>query len=296
MSHQPSTMRAGGFRALPMIASGEVVRARVVAVDRDGLRQRDDWVVVEEPLEIRAGGVGQTPVSVAVTMRTPGRDFELAVGFLRAEGLIESRDRIAAVDAVDSGLSLLENRPCNVVQVVVTGTFDGSALKRNFMATSSCGLCGKSTLDQVEARCGPVAPGPVVTDSVIVGLPRALRAAQKAFDRTGGLHAAGLFDAEGRLLAIREDVGRHNAVDKLIGRALLDDLLPLEGHILLVSGRTSFEILQKAAVAGVPIVASVSAPSSLAVSTADRLGITLIGFLRGSSFNVYSHPGRIRED
>lgn len=296
MSHQPSTTRAGGFRALPMTASGEAARARVVAFDRDGPRQRDDWVVVEEPLEIRAGGVGQTSVSVAVTMRTPGHDFELAVGFLRAEGLIESRDQIAVVDSPGSGLSLLEDRPCNVVHVVVTGTFDGSALQRNFMATSSCGLCGKSTLDQIETRCGPVAPGPVVAGSVIIGLPRALRAAQRAFDRTGGLHAAGLFDAEGRLLTIREDVGRHNAVDKLIGRALLDGLLPLEDHILLVSGRTSFEILQKAAVAGVPIVAAVSAPSSLAVSTADRLGITLIGFLRGPSFNIYSHPGRISED
>jgi len=293
MSHQPSTKRAGGLRVLPMATSAEVARVRVVALEGGGLVERDDWVVVEEPLEIRAGGPGQAPVSVAVTMRTPGHDFELAVGFLRAEGLIDSRERLAAPD--HSGLDLLEDRACNVVHVSMTGAFDGSSLTRHFAATSSCGLCGKSTLDQVEARCGPVAPGPVVTGSVIVGLPKALRASQTAFDRTGGLHAAGLFDAEGRLLMVREDVGRHNAVDKLIGRALLDDLLPLDGHILLVSGRTSFEILQKAAVAGVPIVAAVSAPSSLAVSTADRLGITLIGFLRGSSFNVYTHPGRIDE-
>lgn len=296
MSHQPSPARAGGFGVLPTLtASGQTVRARVVAFDRDGLRQRDDWVVVEEPLEIRAAGEGGEPVSLAVTMRTPGHDFELAVGFLRTEGLIESRRRLVRLDDPASSL-VLEDRPRNVVQVVVTGTFDGSSLRRNFMATSSCGLCGKSTLDQVEARCDPVAPGPIVAAATIVGLPKILRSAQTAFDRTGGLHAAGLFDAQGRLLSIREDIGRHNAVDKLIGRALLDDLLPLEDRVLLVSGRTSFEILQKAAVAGAPIVAAVSAPSSLAVATADRLGITLIGFLRGPGFNVYTHPGRIGED
>lgn len=296
MSRQPSTNRAGGLRVSPMAASGAVDRARVVSLGRAGLVERDDWVVVEEPLEIRAGGPGQEPVSVAVTMRTPGHDFELAVGFLRTEGLIESRDQIAAPGGSGSSLSLLEDRTCNVVLIETKGVFDGSRLNRNFLATSSCGLCGKSTLDQVEARCDPVAPGPLVSGSVIVGLPESLRASQTAFERTGGLHAAGLFDAEGRLLTIREDVGRHNAVDKLIGRAFLDALLPLSGHILLVSGRTSFEILQKAAIAGVPIVAAVSAPSSLAIATADRLGVTLIGFLRGPSFNVYTHPGRIGED
>lgn len=295
MTHQPSTNRAGGLRVSPMTTAGAVGRTRVATWEDGGLVERGDWVVVEEPLEIRAGGPGQEPISVAVTMRTPGHDFELAVGFLRAEGLIKSREQLAAPDDSALGLSLLEERACNVVHVETTGAFDGSSLSRNFMATSSCGLCGKSTLDQVEARCDPVAPGPLVAGSVIVELPRTLRASQTAFDRTGGLHAAGLFDADGRLLMIREDVGRHNAVDKLIGRALLDGLLPLSGHLLLVSGRTSFEILQKAAVAGVPIVAAVSAPSSLAVSTADRLGITLIGFLRGSSFNVYSHPGRVGE-
>jgi FdhD protein len=169
-------------------------------------------------------------------------------------------------------------------------------LKRNFFATSSCGVCGKATLDQIAVRCPPVAAGPVVGRSIVVGLPNAMRGAQSVFDRTGGLHAAGLFDPAGRLIAVREDVGRHNAVDKLVGRAFLDGELPLAGRILLVSGRTSFEILQKAAVAGVPIVCAVSAPSSLAVSVADRLGITLVGFLRGSSFNVYTHPGRIDPD
>jgi FdhD protein len=225
-----------------------------------------------------------------VTMRTPGNDAELAVGFLYTEGLVQSRAEIVVSrDCV----SQRGGPGCNVVQVVLSRPFDSSILKRNFFATSSCGVCGKATLDQIAVRCPPVGPGPVVGRSIVVGLPGAMREAQKVFDRTGGLHAAGLFDAAGRLICLREDVGRHNAVDKLVGRALLDGELPLAGRILLVSGRTSFEILQKAAVAGVPIVCAVSAPSSMAVSVADRLGITLVGFLRGSSFNVYTHPGRI---
>jgi FdhD protein len=255
-----------------------------------GVGERADWIVSEEPLEIRARGPGQGPVSVAVTMRTPGDDPELAVGFLFTEGLVSSRGEV--VSARDCA-PRRGGGACNVVQVELSRPFDGSSLKRNFFATSSCGVCGKATLDQVAVRCAPVGPGPVVGRSVLIGLPGALRGGQAVFDRTGGLHAAGVFDGEGRLLALREDVGRHNAVDKLIGRALLDGEVPLAGRILLVSGRTSFEILQKAAVAGVPIVCAVSAPSSLAVSLAERLGITLVGFLRGSSFNVYTHPERI---
>jgi len=166
-------------------------------------------------------------------------------------------------------------------------------LKRNFFATSSCGVCGKATLDQIAVHCPAVGSGPVVARSVLVALPGAMRKAQAVFERTGGLHAAGLFDATGGLICLREDVGRHNAVDKLVGRALLDGELPLADRIVLVSGRTSFEILQKAAMAAVPIVCAVSAPSSMAISVADRLGITLVGFLRGSSFNVYTHPERI---
>lgn len=254
------------------------------------MRERTDWIVIEEPLEIRARGPGQEPISVAVTMRTPGDDPELAVGFLYTEGLVLSRGEVVAAQGCASKRG---GGACNTVQVVLSRPFDRSALKRNFFATSSCGVCGKATLDQVAVRCPPVGSGPVVGRSILVGLPDVLRGAQAAFDRTGGLHAAGLFDAEGRLIALREDVGRHNAVDKLVGRALLEGDVPLTGRILLVSGRTSFEILQKAAVAGVPIVCAVSAPSSLAVSMADRLGITLVGFLRGPSFNVYTHPERI---
>ncbi|WP_068414269.1 formate dehydrogenase accessory sulfurtransferase FdhD [Planctomyces sp. SH-PL62] len=264
----------------------EAARVGVRVDGPEGPCERDDWVAVEEPLEIRASGPGQAPTSVAVTMRTPGRDFELAVGFLRTEGLLGPEDESPPpVEAPSRG--------CNLVHVALARPFDASSLKRNFFATSSCGICGKAALDQVAVRCAPVSPGPTVGRSALLGLPDALRGSQRAFDRTGGLHAAGLFDASGRLLAAREDVGRHNAVDKLVGRTFLDGELPLSGRILLVSGRTSFEILQKAAVAGLPIVCAVSAPSSLAVSVADRLGITLVGFLRGDRFNVYTHPGRI---
>ncbi len=291
-------LNRSGFRAAPPslpTPSGppmplDVAPVEMVAVGEGGAEVRSDWLAIEEPLEIRARGPGQKVVSVAVTMRTPGDDPELAVGFLFTEGLIRSRDEVVSVGpCVPTKVGVA----CNVVAVVLSRPFDGDSLKRNFFATSSCGVCGKATLEQVAVRCDRVAAGPVVGRSVIVGLPETLRRVQSAFDRTGGLHAAGLFDVEGQAIAVREDVGRHNAVDKLVGRAFLDGELPLSGRILLVSGRTSFEILQKAAVAGVPIVCAVSAPSSLAVSVADRLGITLIGFLRGPRFNVYTHPDRI---
>jgi FdhD protein len=290
MGHDPSSSRHAPRPDASLTPPSGVASTRVLVVGPEGVRERSDLVVIEEPLEIRAGGPGQDPVSVAVTMRTPGNDRELAVGFLYTEGLIRSHGEVIARQERVPGR---KGGACNVVRVALSRPFDGSALKRNFFATSSCGLCGKATLDQVAVRCPPVGPGPVVGRSVLIGLPDALRKGQAVFDRTGGLHAAGLFDAGGRLIALREDVGRHNAVDKLVGRALLDGHLPLDGRVLLVSGRTSFEILQKAAVAGLPIVCAVSAPSTLAVSVADRLGITLVGFLRGPSFNVYTHPGRI---
>ena len=265
-------------------------RAEVLVAGAAGVCERTDWLAVEEPLEIRVRGEGQKPLSVAVTMRTPGEDVELALGFLYTEGLIKERGEVISAGACASARG---GGACNVVLVRTRGAFDGSSLKRNFFATSSCGVCGKATLEQVAVRCEPVGAGPLVGRTVIIGLPEALRGAQRVFERTGGLHAAGLFDAEGRLLAVREDVGRHNAVDKLVGRAFLAGELPLSGSILMVSGRTSFEILQKAAVAGAPIVCAVSAPSSLAVSVAERLGITLVGFLRGQGFNVYTHASRI---
>jgi FdhD protein len=187
------------------------------------------------------------------------------------------------------------SQPDDSVLVRLRRRFDPSLVaKRNFVATASCGICGKASIDDVAVRCEPLPKGlPFVSRSVILGLPDSLRAAQSAFDRTGGLHAAGLFETDGRLVAVREDVGRHNALDKLIGSRVLARELPLWDRILMVSGRVSFEIVQKAAVAGVPVICAVSAPSDLAVRLADRLGVTLIGFLRGDSFNVYAHDNRI---
>jgi FdhD protein len=240
-------------------------------------------------MEIRAGGPGQEPEAVAVTMRTPGGDFELAAGFLFTEGLIKPGD----VEKVSYCELPADEQQYNVITVRLKRPLDAAALKRNFYATSSCGICGKAALDDVEVHCAPVAPGPVVSADVISSLPDKLREGQRVFEQTGGLHAAGLFTPEGDLLSLREDVGRHNAVDKLVGEALLAEQLPLSERILQVSGRVSFEIVQKAAVAGVPIVAAVSAPSSLAVEAAERFGMTVVGFVRDGRLNVYSHPERV---
>ena len=262
-----------------------------MAVRGAELELRDDLVVGEEPLEIRAAGPRQEPVNVAVTMRTPGYEKELAVGFLTTEGLLEGNE-ILGVDVGDPGFMA---EPDDAVVVRLARKMDPAvAEKRHFIATASCGICGKASIDEVAVRCEPLPKGlPVVARTVILSLPDRLRAAQAAFDRTGGLHAAGLFETDGRLVALREDVGRHNALDKVIGSRVLARELPLWDRILLVSGRVSFEIVQKAAVAGIPIVCAVSAPSDLAIRLAQRLGVTLVGFLRGDGFNVYSHDGRI---
>jgi FdhD protein len=266
-----------------------VTDARVIALRDGAVHRRADRLATEEPMEIRAGGPGQEPLSVAVTMRTPGHDFELAAGFLFTEGLAGPRD-VASV----SYCQLPEGEQhYNVVTVRLSRRFDPDSMARNFYATSSCGICGKASLDHVEVRCDRLAPGPVVGVSAIAAMPRALREQQRIFDKTGGLHAAGTFDAAGNLVALREDVGRHNAVDKVVGRALLDGTLPLGDLVLQVSGRVSFEIVQKAAVAGIPIVAAVSAPSSLAVEAAARFGMTVVGFVRGTGLNVYTHAERI---
>ncbi|HSL77785.1 MAG TPA: formate dehydrogenase accessory sulfurtransferase FdhD, partial [Candidatus Limnocylindrales bacterium] len=247
-------------------------------------------IVGEAPLEIRAAGPDQEPVAVAVTMRTPGHEAELAVGFLRTEGLIDATE---VVD-VEGGDPVALSQPDDTIVVRLSRPFDDAAVaERHFVATASCGICGKASIDEVALRCDPLPEGPVVARTVILALPDLLRAAQRAFDETGGLHAAALFSTSGELIAIREDVGRHNALDKLIGSQLFDGELPLNGRILMVSGRVSFEIVQKAAVAGIPIIAAVSAPSDLAIETAERLGVTLVGFLRGDGFNVYSHDRRI---
>jgi FdhD protein len=267
-----------------------VTTRSIVAVRGGSLEVRPDRIVGEAPLEIRAAGPDQDPVAVAVTMRTPGHEAELALGFLRTEGLIDGSE---VVD-VEGGDPVTLNQPDDTIVVRLSRPFDDSAVaERHFVATASCGICGKASIDEVALRCDPLPDGPVVARTVILALPDLLRAAQRAFDETGGLHAAALFSKSGELIAIREDVGRHNALDKLIGSQLLDGELPLNGRILMVSGRVSFEIVQKAAVAGIPIIAAVSAPSDLAIETAERLGVTLVGFLRGDGFNVYSHDRRI---
>jgi FdhD protein len=267
-----------------------VTTTRIVAVRGSALEYRADRVVGEEPLEILAAGPGQTPVAVAVTMRTPGNEDELAVGFLRTEGLIEGPE----VVRVQAGNPAEMNQPDDRAIVRLSRPFDASVVaERHFVATASCGICGKASLDEVAVKSAPLKAGPVVSRAVVLALPDLLRAAQRAFDETGGLHAAGLFTPTGELIAIREDVGRHNALDKLVGSQVLAKAMPLGQRILMVSGRVSFEIIQKAAVAGIPIVCAVSAPSDLAIDAADRLGVTLVGFLRGDGFNVYAHDERI---
>jgi FdhD protein len=261
-----------------------------VAVRGESLEVRDDRVVGEAPLEIRAAGPRQDPVAVAITMRTPGHEAELAVGFLLTEGLLDGQEVLGTSGGDPGTLS----QPDDTILVRLSKPFDDSKVaERHFVATASCGICGKASIDEIAQRTDPIPEGPVVRRSVILALPNLLRAAQRAFDETGGLHAAGLFSPSGELIAIREDVGRHNALDKLIGSQVMVGARRLNGFLLMVSGRVSFEIVQKAAVAGIPIVCAVSAPSDLAVETAERLGVTLVGFLRGDGFNVYANDARI---
>jgi len=272
--------------------------------------ERVDRVAVEEPLEIRlaAGGERRT---LAITMRTPGADRELAVGFLYGEGLIRDRALIAGVECFSEeakveaevgdpamGPAEVSARDVVEVELAVRRLPALRSLERHFFTGSACGVCGRASLDELlVAGCEPAAPGPVFAPSVICSFPGTLRRAQSAFDATGGLHAAALFDVDGRRLAVQEDVGRHNALDKLVGRAVLDGILgpetPLTEVAVMVSGRASFELLQKCVAAGAPMLCAVSAPSSLAVEIARRFRITLVAFLRGERFNVYSEPGRI---
>jgi FdhD protein len=267
---------------------------RALKVRPDHHVELPEHLAVEEPMEIRAAGPGQQAIPVAVTMRTPGHDFELAAGFLVTEGLVQPGE-VAAVgycDAVED-----EAGRFNTVTVSLSRPWDGSPA-RPFLANASCGICGKASIDQIEVACPPVAASEPLPGSLIPTLPARLRDAQRLFDRTGGLHAAGLFDRAGNPLGVREDVGRHNAVDKVAGHTVLGrrPLPPLAACVLMVSGRVSFEIVQKAAVCGIGTVAAVSAPSSLAVAAADRLGVTVAGFVRGDAYNVYSHPERLALD
>ena len=255
---------------------------------REGsLGRLQDYLAAEEPLEIRVNGV---PLSV--TMRTPGHDLELAVGFLLTEGLIRHKEQITSLKA---GPTDHPEADGNVVQVELSGTdFQPEAMRRNFFAASSCGICGKASIDSVRVRgIPPPSPDFRFDADLLCTLPDKLRSAQNIFGKTGGLHAAGLFSAAGELMVAREDVGRHNAVDKVVGWALLEKRLPLSECVLLVSGRGGFEIIQKALVAGIPLLASVSAPSSLAVRLARELGLTLVGFLRDRRFLIYSREERL---
>ncbi|MEJ7873529.1 MAG: formate dehydrogenase accessory sulfurtransferase FdhD [Rubrobacteraceae bacterium] len=273
---------------------GSKTKTRVRVFEEGRMRVRPDSLATEEPMEIRLLA-GDTRKTVAVTMRTPGADFELAAGFLYGEGIVSSTEDILKISyCVDSDVSA--EQQYNIVNVELRGgrEYDLRSLERHFYTSSACGVCGKASLDQLEIKGCPAIPtGLEISADTITSLPDKLREAQGLFDATGGLHAAGLFDAEGNLLAIREDVGRHNATDKLIGWALMQGRLPLNKHVVMVSGRSSFEILQKCLTAGVPIVCAISAPSSLAVDVARRFGMTLVGFLRSNRFNVYSAPERV---
>jgi len=250
-----------------------------------GPERRPDTVAREEPLEIRVRGQ-----SVVVTMRTPGSDPELAAGFLLTEGIIQQRSDVIGIAPCQQS-----DHPENVLNVflapLVEVNFD--RLTRHVFASSSCGLCGKASIEGVHLNFPPLHSRLVLSSRTLAELPLRMREAQHAFDRTGGLHAAAVFDAAGGLVSLCEDIGRHNAVDKVVGRALLNDQIPLDAHVLLVSGRASFEIMQKALAARVPIVCAISAPSSLAVEFARESGQTLVGFLREGSMNVYSHAERI---
>jgi FdhD protein len=267
-----------------------VTSVRLRSLEGDRALDKPDKLVTEEPMEIRVRGPGQEAQPLAVTMRTPGNDFELAVGFCLTEGVLGDAE---GLDTVAYCLAGLGEQEYNVVTVSLRQRVALEGPERRFVANASCGLCGKTTLDDIEQHCAPVADGPRVAQSLIASLPDRLRGAQTLFDATGGLHACGLFTANGELIALREDVGRHNALDKLIGHAVLERRLPLSGEVLMVSGRVSFEIVQKAAVAGIPILCAVSAPSSLAVDAANRFGQTLVGFVRGDRANVYAHVERV---
>jgi FdhD protein len=269
------------------------VAIREVVVERRGnAKASRDYVAVEEPMEVRVNGA-----SFAVIMRTPGADRDLAAGFLLAEDVIRGVDEVGTIeycsDVTDEGRG-------NTMNVTVTGDAVGRlkarlADRRQVTMTSACGLCGRVTIESLRSRVAVVGGRWRVTPAIITSLPAVLRESQRAFESTGGIHAAGLFDRSGRLQFAAEDVGRHNAVDKIVGRTLLEGRHPLDESILLVSGRTSFELVQKSLVAGIPLLAAVSAPSSLAINLAADAGMTLCGFVRGDQFNIYSHPSRIED-
>jgi FdhD protein len=271
---------------------GSSHRVPTIAV-RDGSAQtRWDAVAGEEPLQLRAVGPGQADTDVAVTMRTPGHEEALAIGFLIAEGLLDPTD--ASAVTFEYGDPALVSKPHNEILARLPRPLDlGAVAERHFHATASCGICGRASTDELVARVPRLTAGPTVDASALTAMPALMREAQAIFSTTGGLHAAALFTPEARLIGLYEDIGRHNAFDKLVGSHALTGGLPASGSVALVSGRASFEIVQKAAVAGIPILCAVSAPSDLAVATAEDVGMTLVGFLRDGGFNVYEAAERI---
>jgi FdhD protein len=275
---------------------GPSVEVRIASFDGERIAPKFDRLATEEPLEIRlrAGGQSRT---IAITMRTPGNDFELAAGFLYNEGVLASYESLLGISfCVDTSVDLEQRYNIVNVDLAAKTLPPIETLERHFLTTSACGVCGRAGIEALETRGVKRIESDVTIDpKIVTALPERLREAQGVFAKTGGLHAAGLFDLDGTLVAIREDVGRHNALDKLVGWALLNNRLPLANSVLLVSGRTSYELVQKAIVARIPIVAAVSAPSSLAVDLARAFGVTLAGFVRGDRFNIYANESRIRD-
>jgi FdhD protein len=272
---------------------GLTTSTRVVAYEDHKSREFVDDLATEEPLEIRLIA-GEYMKSVAITMRTPGNDFELAAGFLLSEGIIATREDIAGISyCVDPDVDAEQRY--NIVNVALAAGALPSLdrLERHFTMTSACGVCGKASIESLQTRACPIDDDVAVGIDLIGALPEKMRQAQRVYASTGGLHAAALFDGSGTLLTLREDVGRHNALDKIAGWALMQNRIPLRGCVVLVSGRASYELVQKSIVAGIPIVCAVSAPSSLAVQLADAFGVTLAGFVRGGRANIYSGRERI---
>ena len=266
---------------------------KVLAVSREGrLGSKPDYLVTEEPMEVRVAPPGKPAETIAVTMRTPGHDFELAVGFLFTEGIIATPGDLRTVKYCE--LELPEQL-YNIVTVEVARPFDEALARRAMVTSASCGICGTESIDQLLTCTTPLREdeGPVLSAEVLLGVADAVRKSQPTFDRTGGLHASALFNDRGEITIVREDIGRHNAVDKVIGQAVMNKQVPLTKFGLFCSGRLSFEIIQKAAMAGVPLIAAVGAPSSLAAKTAESLGITVVGFLRDGRANVYTHGARV---
>src|SRR5579872_331216 len=272
---------------------GLTTSARILACDGEQTRETVDDLATEEPLEVRLIAGGQTR-SLAVTMRTPGNDFELAAGFLLSEGIVHRREEIAGISyCIDPQIDAEQRYNIVNAQLASDALPALERLERHFTVNSACGVCGKANIEALQTRATPIDDPVRISLELVSQLPEKMLQAQRVFESTGGLHASALFDANGTLLALREDVGRHNALDKIVGWALLNKSLPLRGCALLVSGRASYELAQKCIVAGIPILCAVSAPSSLAVDLARCFGLTLLGFVRGSRANIYAGRERV---